>query len=174
MRNYLIVVDMQNDFIDGALGTKEAEAIVEKVAEKIRAFDGEVIFTRDTHGEEYLSTLEGKNLPVVHCVRGSEGWKIREGLEAIRPAAVIDKPTFGSAELGALLAQRDLEEKIGEICVIGLCTDICVISNALLIKAFLPETPIRVDAECCAGVTPQSHRNALEAMKMCQIAIDNE
>ena len=174
MRNYLIVVDMQNDFIDGALGTKEAEAIVEKVAEKIRAFDGEVIFTRDTHGEEYLSTLEGKNLPVVHCVRGSEGWKIREGLEAIRPAAVIDKPTFGSAELGALLAQRDLEEKIGEICVIGLCTDICVISNALLIKAFLPETPIRVDAECCAGVTPESHRGALEAMKMCQIAIDNE
>ena len=174
MRNYLIVVDMQNDFIDGALGTKEAEAIVEKVAEKIRAFDGEVIFTRDTHGEEYLSTLEGKNLPVVHCVRGTEGWKIREGLEAIRLAAVIDKPTFGSAELGAMLAQRDLEERIGEICVIGLCTDICVISNALLIKAFLPETPIRVDAECCAGVTPQSHRNALEAMKMCQIAIDNE
>ena len=171
MRNYLIVVDMQNDFIDGALGTKEAEAIVEKVAEKIRAFDGEVIFTRDTHGEEYLSTLEGKNLPVVHCVRGSEGWKIREGLEAIRPAAVIDKPTFGSAELGALLAQRDLEEKIGEICVIGLCTDICVISNALLIKAFLPEVKISVDSSCCAGVTPESHENALSAMKMCQIEI---
>ena len=174
MRNYLIVVDMQNDFIDGALGTKEAEAIVEKVAEKIRSFDGEVIFTRDTHGVDYPDTQEGKNLPVPHCIRGSEGWKIREGLEGIRPAAVIDKPTFGSAELGAMLARHDLEEKIGEITLIGLCTDICVISNALLIKAFLPETPIRVDAACCAGVTPQSHRNALEAMKMCQIAIDNE
>ena len=109
MRNYLIVVDMQNDFIDGALGTKEAEAIVDKVAEKIRLFEGEVIFTRDTHEENYLDTQEGARLPVVHCVRGSEGWKIREGLEAIRPAAVIDKPTFGSAELGAMLLQRDLE-----------------------------------------------------------------
>lgn len=174
MRNYLIVVDMQNDFIDGALGTKEAEAIVDKVAEKIRLFEGEVIFTRDTHEENYLDTQEGARLPVVHCVRGSEGWKIREGLEAIRPAAVIDKPTFGSAELGAMLLQRDLEEKIGQICVVGLCTDICVISNALLIKAFLPETPIVVDAACCAGVTPQSHRNALEAMKMCQITVENE
>ncbi len=174
MKNYLIVVDMQNDFIDGALGTKEAEAIVEKVAEKIRSFDGEVIFTRDTHGEAYMQSQEGRNLPVPHCIKGSAGWQLREGLLAIRPAAVIDKPTFGSAELGVLLAQRDLEEKIGEITVIGLCTDICVISNALLIKAFLPETPIRVDAACCAGVTPESHRNALEAMKMCQIAIDNE
>ena len=174
MKNYLIVVDMQNDFIDGALGTKEAEAIVEKVAEKIRSFDGEVVFTRDTHGEAYMQSQEGRNLPVPHCIKGSEGWQLREGLHAIRPAVVIDKPTFGSAELGVLLAQRDLEEKIGEITVIGLCTDICVISNALLIKAFLPETPIRVDAACCAGVTPESHRNALEAMKMCQIAIDNE
>ena len=174
MKNYLIVVDMQNDFIDGSLGTKEAEAIVGKVAEKIRGFDGEVIFTRDTHAPEYLETQEGRRLPVVHCVKESAGWRIREGLEAIRPCTVIDKPTFGSTELGVLLAQRDLEEKIGSITVIGLCTDICVISNALLIKAFLPETPIRVDAACCAGVTPESHRNALEAMKMCQIAIDNE
>ena len=174
MKNYLIVVDMQNDFIDGALGTKEAEAIVEKVAAKIRGFDGDVIFTRDTHGEDYMLTQEGKNLPVPHCVRGSAGWQIREGLEELGPALVIDKPTFGSAELGAMLAQRDLEEKIAQICVIGLCTDICVISNALLLKAFLPETPIVVDAECCAGITPQSHRNALEAMKMCQIAIENE
>ena len=174
MRDYLIVVDMQNDFIDGALGTKEAEAIVDKVAEKIRGFDGDVIFTRDTHAENYMRTQEGKNLPVPHCIKDSEGWKIREGLESIRPAAVIDKPTFGSAELGAMLLQRDLEEKIGKITVIGLCTDICVISNALLIKAFLPETPIVVDAACCAGVTPQSHKNALEAMKMCQIAVENE
>ena len=174
MKNYLIVVDMQNDFIDGSLGTKEAEAIVGKVAEKIRGFDGEVIFTRDTHAPEYLETQEGRRLPVVHCVKESAGWRIREGLEAIRPCTVIDKPTFGSTELGVLLAQRDLEEKIGSITVIGLCTDICVISNALLIKAFLPETPIVVDAACCAGVTPESHRNALEAMKMCQIAIEHE
>lgn len=173
MRNYLIVVDMQNDFIDGALGTAEAVAIVDRVAEKIRGFDGEVIFTRDTHPETYLDTQEGKNLPVVHCISGSTGWQIREGLGEIRPCLVIDKPTFGSAELGAFLAQRNEEEPIGEITLIGLCTDICVISNALLIKAFLPEVPVRVDAACCAGVTPQSHRNALEAMKMCQIRIDN-
>ena len=174
MKNYLIVVDMQNDFIDGSLGTKEAEAIVDKVADKIRSFDGEVVFTRDTHMPEYLETQEGRRLPVVHCVKGSFGWQIREGLEAIRPCTVIDKPTFGSSELGVLLAQRDLDEKIGSITVIGLCTDICVISNALLIKAFLPETPIVVDAACCAGVTPESHKNALEAMKMCQITIENE
>lgn len=174
MKNYLIVVDMQNDFIDGSLGTKEAEAIVDKVADKIRGFDGEVVFTRDTHMPEYLETQEGRRLPVVHCVKGSFGWQIREGLEAIRPCTVIDKPTFGSSELGVLLAQRDLDEKIGSITVIGLCTDICVISNALLIKAFLPETPIVVDAACCAGVTPESHKNALEAMKMCQITIENE
>ena len=174
MRNYLIVVDMQNDFIDGALGTAEAVAIVDRVAEKIRGFDGEVIFTRDTHPETYLDTQEGKNLPVVHCISGSTGWQIREGLGEIRPCLVIDKPTFGSAELGAFLAQRNEEEPIGEITLIGLCTDICVISNALLIKAFLPEVPVRVDAACCAGVTPESHRNALEAMKMCQIQIDNE
>jgi nicotinamidase-related amidase len=173
MRNYLIVVDMQNDFIDGALGTAEAVAIVDRVAEKIRGFDGEVIFTRDTHPETYLDTQEGKNLPVVHCISGSTGWQIREGLGEIRPCLVIDKPTFGSAELGAFLAQRNEEEPIGEITLIGLCTDICVISNALLIKAFLPEVPVRVDAACCAGVTPESHRNALEAMKMCQIRIDN-
>ena len=174
MRNYLIVVDMQNDFIDGALGTAEAVAIVDRVAEKIRGFDGEVIFTRDTHPETYLDTQEGKNLPVVPCISGSTGWQIREGLGEIRPCLVIDKPTFGSAELGAFLAQRNEEEPIGEITLIGLCTDICVISNALLIKAFLPEVPVRVDAACCAGVTPESHRNALEAMKMCQIRIDNE
>ena len=174
MKNFLIVVDMQNDFIDGSLGTKEAEAIVGKVAEKIRSFDGEVIFTRDTHMPDYLETQEGRRLPVEHCIKGSFGWQIREGLEAIRPCTVIDKPTFGSTELGVLLAQRDLEEKIGSITVIGLCTDICVISNALLIKAFLPETPIVADAACCAGVTPESHKNALEAMKMCQITIENE
>lgn len=174
MKNYLIVVDMQNDFIDGSLGTPEAVAIVGRVAEKIRDFDGEVIFTRDTHTPDYLRTQEGRRLPVVHCVEGSEGWRIRDGLEAIRPALVVDKPSFGSAELGAILAQRDREEGVGEVTLIGLCTDICVISNALLVKAFLPEAGIRVDAACCAGVTPESHRTALAAMKMCQITIDNE
>ena len=174
MKDYLIVVDMQNDFIDGSLGTKEAVEIVGRVAEKVRSFDGEVIFTRDTHGEDYLQTQEGKRLPVVHCVKDSAGWQIREGLEEIRPCTVLDKPTFGSTELGVLLARRDLEETIGSVTLVGLCTDICVISNALLIKAFLPETPIVVDAACCAGVTPQSHLGALEAMKMCQITIENE
>lgn len=174
MKNILIVVDMQNDFIDGALGTAEAVAIVDAVKNKIRAFEGEVIFTRDTHPEEYLETQEGKNLPVVHCVAGSEGWQIRAGLTEIRPCTVIDKPTFGSAELGAVLVRKNTEDAIGEITLIGLCTDICVISNALLIKAFLPEVPVCVDAACCAGVTPESHRNALAAMKMCQIRIDNE
>ena len=174
MKNYLIVVDMQNDFIDGSLGTKEAVSIVEKVAEKIRSFDGEVIFTRDTHSEDYLRTQEGSMLPVVHCVKNSEGWEIRDGLTSIRACTVIDKPTFGSTELGVLLSQRSLEEEIGKITLVGLCTDICVISNALLIKAFLPETPVAVDASCCAGVTPQSHLNAIEAMKMCQISIENE
>ena len=174
MKNYLIVVDMQNDFIDGALGTAEAEAIVDRVAEKIRSFDGEVIFTRDTHSPDYLETQEGRNLPVVHCVKDSEGWRIREGLEAIRPALVVDKLTFGSAELGAILAQENARGAIGSVTLVGLCTDICVISNALLIKAFLPEVPVIVDAACCAGVTPESHRNALSAMKMCQIAVENE
>ena len=174
MKNYLIVVDMQNDFIDGSLGTKEAETIVERVADKIRSFDGDVIFTRDTHEEDYLETQEGRRLPVVHCVRGSAGWQIREGLTDIRPCTVIDKPSFGSTELGVMLARRNMEETIGSVTLVGLCTDICVISNALLIKAFLPETPITVDAACCAGVTPESHRQALEAMKMCQISIENE
>ena len=174
MKNYLIVVDMQNDFIDGALGTAEAVAIIDKVAEKIRGFDGEVIFTRDTHPEAYLDTQEGRNLPVVHCVANTKGWQIRDGLREIRPHLELDKPTFGSTELGAILSRRNAEEGIGEITLIGLCTDICVISNALLLKAFLPEIPIRVDAACCAGVTPESHRNALAAMKMCQIQIDNE
>ena len=173
-RKFLIVVDMQNDFIDGSLGTPEALAIVPEVEKKIRSFDGEIIFTRDTHPEDYLSTQEGRNLPVVHCVKDSHGWRIREGLTDIRPCRVIDKPTFGSPELGALLLEENIREEIGEITVIGLCTDICVISNALLIKAFLPEVSVKVDAACCAGVTPQSHKNALEAMKLCQIGIINE
>lgn len=174
MQDILIVVDMQNDFIDGALGTREAVAIVPKVKEKIASFEGTVIFTRDTHGENYLETQEGRMLPVPHCIRGSAGWQIRPELDELRTGEAIDKPAFGSEKLGMLLKELNEKEPIGSITLIGLCTDICVISNALLIKAYLPEVPVVVDAACCAGVTPQSHQNALEAMKVCQIQIVNE
>ena len=171
MKNILIVVDMQNDFIDGELGTKEAVAIVPKVEEKIRNFDGEVFFTRDTHENWYLETQEGKNLPVVHCIRDTEGWQIRKELDALRKTEPVDKDTFGSTDLAGELVAINEDEEIGSITLVGLCTDICVISNALLIKASLPEVPIYVDASCCAGVTPESHENALKAMEMCQIKI---
>ena len=152
---YLIVVDMQEDFISGSLGTQEAQDIVPAVVEKIAAFDGDVVYTRDTHGENYLATAEGKKLPVVHCVKGTAGWEIDPAVLAAgegKTAAIIDKPTFGSEEL------CDFAEKGGyeAIELIGLCTDICVISNALLCKAALPEVPISVDSACCAGVTPAS------------------
>ena len=172
MRKILLVIDMQNDFINGALGTPEAEAIVGRVAEEIRKYPTEnVIATRDTHTEDYLNTQEGRKLPVVHCVRGTPGWELHpEIAAALKGAAVIDKPTFGSKELAEKLSllseQNDLE-----VTLAGLCTDICVVSNALLIKAFLPETPVRVIAACCAGVTPGSHQAALDTMRMCQIEI---
>ena len=169
--NVLVVVDMQNDFIDGALGTKEAVAIVPRVVEKIKGFDGIVLATRDTHGKDYLSTQEGKNLPVEHCIKGSKGWEIREEIEALLQEEPIDKPTFGSPALGEKLVRINQNEKIDTITFIGLCTDICVISNAMIAKAFLPEVPVLVDASCCAGVSVESHTQALEAMKMCQIQI---
>ena len=174
MQDILIVVDMQNDFIDGALGTKEALAIVPNVLKKIEQFKGKIIFTRDTHQNNYMDTQEGTNLPVPHCIEGSFGWQIREGLCGHGEIAILDKPTFGSHELGEMLLKMNSDETIGSVTLIGLCTDICVISNALLVKAFLPEVPVSVDAACCAGVTPQSHLNALEAMKMCQIKIENQ
>lgn len=174
MQNILIVVDMQNDFIDGALGTKEAVAIVPQVKEKIEHFQGRIIFTRDTHGEDYMQTQEGRKLPVPHCIKGSDGWQISPVLAKLCREAPIDKVTFGSSELGAILQKADKEEKVESITLIGLCTDICVISNALLAKAFLPEAEIIVDASCCAGVSPESHKNALEAMKVCQIRVENE
>ena len=172
----LVVVDMQNDFIDGSLGTKEAQAIVPGVVEKIRNFDGKVIATRDTHGEDYLNSAEGKQLPVVHCVKGTEGWQIRPEVEAaVREktgSRILDKPTFGSVQLGEDVRNlNETDDPVEEITLIGLCTDICVISNALLLKAYLPEVPIRVEASCCAGVTQESHEQALGAMKMCQITI---
>lgn len=172
MTDYLIVVDMQKDFVDGSLGTPEAVAIVPAVKKRIEnAIDkGEkVIFTRDTHGDNYLQTQEGKNLPVPHCIQGSEGWEIIPELQKYTEKNFIfDKPTFGSRKLGEYLAEQ---EDIGNITLIGLCTDICVITNALLIKAFLPETPIRVEKACCAGVTPESHERALLAMESCQIKV---
>lgn len=170
----LVVVDMQNDFIDGALGTAEAAAIVPKVVEKIRSWTGEVYATQDTHQADYLATQEGRNLPVPHCVKGTRGWEIAPAVrEAMTNAVCLTKPTFGSRALAETLAAAHERRPIEEIVLAGLCTDICVISNALLLKAFLPEVPIRVDAACCAGVTPESHRNALDAMRQCQIAVDN-
>ena len=171
MQKVLVVVDMQNDFIDGALGTKEAVAIVPGVKEKIENFDGVVLFTRDTHETYYLDTQEGQKLPVPHCIRDTEGWQIRSELDALRKTEPIDKETFGSTDLAGELTMIDEDEGIGSITLVGLCTDICVISNALLIKASLPEVPICVDATCCAGVTPESHENALKAMEACQIRI---
>ena len=166
----LCVIDMQNDFIDGTLGTPEAVAIVDNVRNKIDLYrkNGDmVIFTRDTHYENYMETSEGKNLPVPHCIKDSDGWQISNKLE-VGESTVIDKPTFGSIELSEYIASLD---DVEEIEFVGLCTDICVISNVLLLKAKLHETPISVDSACCAGVTPESHNNALKAMKMCQIRI---
>ena len=169
MKRLLVVVDMQKDFIDGSLGTPEAVAIVPYVASKIEEFrqaGQTVVFTLDTHGEDYLNTQEGQNLPVVHCIKGTEGWRIDGQLE-IGESMVFEKPAFGSLELGAWVREQGFDE----IELVGLCTDICVISNAMIIKAAVPETPVAVDAHCCAGVTPRSHANALDAIRMCQIKI---
>ena len=174
MQKLLVVVDMQNDFIDGALGTKEAVAIVPNVKAKIENFEGTVLFTRDTHFENYMDTQEGHNLPVPHCIKGTEGWEIRPELEALRTTEAIDKVTFGSSELPEVLAKLNAENPIEAITFVGLCTDICVISNVMVTKAFLPEVPIIVDAACCAGVSPETHKNALEAMKVCQVKVENE
>ncbi|MBP3677389.1 MAG: cysteine hydrolase [Agathobacter sp.] len=174
MQKLLVVVDMQNDFIDGALGTKEAVAIVPNVKAKIEGFEGTVLFTRDTHGHEYMSTQEGQNLPVPHCIKGTEGWEIRAELEALRTTEAIDKVTFGSSELPNKLLAMNEVEPIESITFVGLCTDICVISNVMVTKAFLPEVRVIVDAACCAGVSPETHKNALEAMKVCQVKVENE
>lgn len=176
----LVVVDMQKDFIDGALGTKEAVAIVPKVVEKIKGFDGKVFYTRDTHEDNYLDTQEGKKLPVEHCIRRTEGWELHPAIAELAGNDIINKPSFGSIELGFALREYIMDqmvitqEKMESITFVGLCTDICVISNVMIVKAFLPEVPILVDASCCAGVTPESHKNALEAMKVCQIEVINE
>lgn len=172
---YLIVVDMQNDFITGSLGTKEAEAILPKVIEKVKNYDGTVIYTKDTHHADYLTTQEGKNLPVEHCIEGTWGWELAGELKVLSKAnKVFNKPTFGSLELARYMMEENEKEEIEAIELCGLCTDICVISNAFVIKASLTEVPVSVDASCCAGVTPESHLNALAAMKMCQVTVVNE
>ena len=165
---FLIVVDMQVDFTTGSLGSPHAAAIIPHVVEKVKGFDGKVIFTRDTHAQNYLQTQEGTKLPVVHCIKDTDGWQI---CDALRPFAdtVIDKETFGSMDLPHLL--RQMGEPIDSITLCGLCTDICVISNAMIVKAAFPEVPITVDASCCAGVTEESHRTALDAMRAVQITV---
>lgn len=172
MRELLIVVDMQNDFIDGALGTAEAVSIVPAVKKKIAGFDGAVVYTRDTHNADYLNTREGRYLPVPHCISGTDGWEIHPELTPGTDAVIFDKPTFGSVDLMNWVLTEHAAVPFAKITLIGLCTDICVISNAMLLKAALPETDIAVDAACCAGVTPESHGNALAAMKMCQIIVE--
>lgn len=175
MSKLLIVVDMQKDFIDGALGTAEAQSIVSGVNAKIKEYDANghwVIFTADTHYSDYLDTQEGTVLPIPHCIKGTPGWEISSALFRPEDAPVIEKDTFGSRELALLLTELQQAGKApDEIELVGLCTDICVISNALLVKAFLPEVPVSVDSSCCAGVTPESHEIALKSMEMCQIQI---
>lgn len=173
MKKFLIVVDMQKDFVDGSLGTREAVAILPAVAERIRKFDGKIVVTYDTHGENYLDTAEGKKLPVAHCIRGTAGWQlhpqIQKALEG-KDYVTLEKPTFGSVKLPELIASLAGEEDFS-VELVGLCTDICVVSNALLLKAHFYEKDISVRADCCAGVTPESHEAALTTMKMCQINI---
>ena len=167
-KRLLAVIDMQNDFIRGALGTAEAQGIVQNVRERILAAKEageEIVYTRDTHADDYLSTSEGKNLPVPHCIKGSAGWQISEEIPVF--GEIVDKPTFGSTAL----AQKVKDGGYERVELIGLCTDICVISNALLIKAFCPEIRVCVRESCCAGVTEKSHRPALDAMRACQVLI---
>lgn len=173
-KKYLIVVDMQKDFVDGALGSKEAVAIVPVLLEKIQNFDGEVIFTYDTHQADYMDTQEGHMLPVPHCIEGTDGWQLIDQLEEIRAEGgcrSYKKPTFGCVKLAQDLQAEYLQGGIESLEVVGVCTDICVVSNALLLKAYMPEVPISVDAKCCAGVTPEKNEAALETMRSCQIEL---
>lgn len=174
MQRILVVVDMQNDFIDGALGTTEAADIVGAVAKRVKEFDGRVYFTRDTHGADYRSTREGRMLPVPHCIKNSYGWQISSEIDTSFAAGIIDKPTFGSSELVDVIKEENERDTVESITVIGVCTDICVISNVMLLKAYFPETEIIVDAALCAGVSVKSHKTALSAMKMCQVTVENE
>lgn len=172
MNKVLVVVDMQKDFVDGALGSAEAVAIVSNVVEKIKSFDGYIFVTYDTHSEDYLNTSEGKKLPVPHCIKGTDGWELDSQVETAlegKDFVAVEKPTFGSVNLPQLIRNRPGEEFSLEL--IGLCTDICVVSNALVLKANFPENEISVIADCCAGVTPEAHNAALQTMKSCQINV---
>ena len=174
MGKILVVIDMQNDFVTGALGSEEAKKIVPDVVDKVKNYDGDVIFTRDTHGEDYMQTQEGKNLPVPHCIKGTDGWQIIPELLTLQQeknCKIFDKPTFGSTELAEYIKKEYEKGNIEEVEFVGVCTDICVVSNAMLIKANAPELPVSVTAGCCAGVTPQKHNAALETMQSCQIKI---
>lgn len=178
MNKILVVVDMQNDFVDGALGSKEAVAIVDNVVQKIENFDGKIFVTLDTHGNNYLETSEGKKLPVPHCIKDANGWllneKVMKALDG-KDYKSIEKPTFGSIELVDEIGKIEYEsDEDLDITFIGLCTDICVVSNVLLTKANFPEAKITVDASCCAGVTPDAHNAALATMKSCQIDVIGE
>lgn len=173
MNKLLLVIDMQKDFIDGALGTPEARDIFPRVVEKIKAHGaagGDVLFTKDTHGEDYMETTEGRHLPVAHCIKGSPGWMLHGELEELAleiDAIILEKPTFGSIPCAEYIKSLNYDE----VEIIGLCTDICVVSNALILKAVAPDLPVAVDPQCCAGVTPESHLAALETMKMCQVKV---
>lgn len=176
MKKILVVVDMQNDFVDGALGTKEAVGIVDNVVSKIENFDGKIFATLDTHLNGYLDTLEGKKLPVYHCIRMTNGWLLNKKIMAAlsnKDYRLIEKRTFGSTRLVNEIRKIKKNNEI-EVEFVGLCTDICVVSNVLLLKAYFPEVVMTVDASCCAGVTPESHKSALETMKMCQIDVIGE
>lgn len=166
----LVVVDIQNDFVDGRLGTKEAMKIIPYVKEKIENFDGEVVYTMDTHDENYLHTQEGRNLPLKHCIKGTYGWEIKEGVYK-ENCKIFEKPSFGSVDLVEYIKSINEKEKIESIEFIGICTDICVVTNVMMIKGHFPEIELIVDSKACAGVSPQSHNNALETMKMCQVKI---
>lgn len=173
MKHFLIVVDIQNDFVDGALGTKEAEEIIVPACEKIKSFDGEIFVTYDTHFEDYLTTAEGKKLPVTHCVKGSNGWQLNDDIKKAlngKSYTEVEKLTFGSTKLPELIKKSAGEEDF-DITLIGLCTDICVVSNALILKANFYDKNIIVDKACCAGVTVDSHNAALTTMQMCQIEV---
>lgn len=176
MRHILVVVDIQKDFVDGALGTAEAVAIVDNAAKKIREFDGEIFVTYDTHFENYMESAEGTKLPVPHCIKGTDGWALNETVaQALgdKEYTAVEKITFGSVELPKLVKEAVGDEDF-DITLIGLCTDICVVSNALILKANFPEKEVYVDASCCAGVTVDTHNAALATMKMCQINVEGE
>ncbi len=171
---YLIIVDVQNDFVTGALGSKEAVEMYPRLLEKAQDYDGEIIFTKDTHYDNYLETQEGKYLPVTHCIKDTYGWQLTNELEQLREKKnlkVYEKPTFGSVTLANDFKELYEEGKVESIELVGLCTDICVISNALLLKANMPEVSIYVDASCCAGVTKEKHEAALAVMESCQIIV---